>query len=725
MNRLGRRSVLRGAAWLGVGLAAMSERAAYAAAHAPDPWSVDAAGIKVEPGLWPRSTPSAPGVHFENLRLRMPDGVRINVLVYLPEQVRAGVKVGAQLAADPYRNEPNGKLAREMIGQAQDGFASLYVDVRGTGGSEGVPADEYTVYEYDDLVHIVEWIARQPWSNGAVGMYGTSYSAFNSIWMAARYKPEPLKAIFVRGGTDDRYTDDCHSPGGIQMMVDNSWALGMITDNASPGAPDYDLHSKASLDRWNTPPWLDLFLHNQLDGPHYRRGSLAPDQYDLLTLPAFLAGGYLDMYQNYVPRIMRHAPGLTHGILGPWHHGMTWPGPVLDWRRMQSRWFDHFLNGRDNGVLAEPRVAYYMPGWRRQAFRDAGAIPGEWRFADAWPDSVFDPGKRLFLRPAAGLSEAEALKADPAPGQGGDLAELAPDASALKLTYHPATGGFANSIGPSTYEGYYGLDSRDDDAWGLAFDTPPLREPLEILGFVRAHLWASASAPQANWIVRVNDVAPDGTSYIVTYGFLNGTHRHSHTHPEPLPIDQMVELDFELFCTGYRFSPGHRVRIVVTNAYFPVVWPSPYPMTTTLFTGGDHPSYVALPVLAPTPSLPGSLPVLADHVQAAPGEGFDSMRSYEVYADKVSGVTRATFLMGEDRIGCEVSDADPARAALTIDTREEFHPLTGRRLVESHTVGALTSTVDSFRMDLTCTLSENGRTVRSRRWVTQVKREQV
>lgn len=726
MISLARRTLLR-RALMGGGLIAGA--ALSPSAFAADPgaalWSVDAGEVKVARGLWPGSDRMAPGVHFENLRLRMPDGVHINVLVFLPAKVRHGARVGAQMAADPYRNEPNGDLAREMIGQAQDGFASLYVDVRGSGGSEGVPSDEYAIDEYDDLVRIVEWIARQPWSNGAVGMYGTSYSAFNSIWMAARYKPKPLKAIFVRGGTDDRYTDDIHSPGGIQMMVDSSWALGMITDNAAPGAPDYDLNSKASLDRWNTPPWLSTFLRNQRDGPHYRRGSLAPDQYGLLTTPTYLAGGYLDMYQNFVPRIMKHAPAVTQGILGTWNHGMTWPGPVVDWRKMQSRWFDHYLHGADNGVPQEPRVAYYMPRWRRQAFRDAGAIPGEWRYANAWPESVFSPGKKFFLRPSQALGEAAALKADPAPGQGGDLAELPPEPSALKLRYHPATGGFSNSIGPSTYEGYYGLDSREDDAWGLRFDTPPLREPMEILGFVKARLNVASTAPQANWIVRVNDVAPDGTSYIVTYGFLNGTHRHSHVDLEPLTPDQRVAIDVELFCTGYRFEPGHRIRVVVTNAYFPVVWPSPYPMVTTLFTGGPEAAFVALPVLEAAASLPGALPVLADHVAALGQTPDDAMSSYATTRDIVTGEVKTTFQMGADLIGCSVRESDPAHAALTIKTHDSFHPLQGRRLVEMHTQGALRSTQDRFQMDLTCTLTENGRTVRSRRWTTDVPREGV
>jgi len=722
MKFLHRRAVLRQAALLAAaGFIPPPARAARQTR--PSLWSTDAGAIKVTPGPWPTPTNLAPDVHFENILLRMPDGVHLNAILYMPAAAaKSGSRFGTQLSADPYRTEPNGWAHRDMTGQAQDGFASIYLDVRGSGGSEGIPADEYQPAEYDDIVHVIDWISRQPWSNGGVGMYGTSYSAFNSIWTAAWYKPPALKAIFVSGGTDDRYTDDIHSPGGIQMMVDNSWALGMITDNATPGAPTYNLTNQAAMDRWNTAPWLSIFLDNQLDGPHYRRGSLAPDQYGLLTTPAYLCGGYLDMYQNYVPRIMRHAPAFTRGILGPWHHGMTWPGPVMNWRAIQSHWFDYYLNGKENGVPDEPRVAYYMPKWRREKFRDAGPIQGEFRFAAAWPDTVFNPEKKFYLRPSQPLSVAVALAMDPSPGQGGDLAELPPDASALKLRYYPATGGFSESIGPSTYEGYYGLDSREDDTWGLSFDTPPLRTPLEMLGFARAHLFVATTAPQANWIVRINDVAPDGTSYIVSYGFLNGTHRTSHTHPTPIPPGETIELNFDLFCKGYCFSPGHRIRVVVTNAYFPVVWPSPYPMVTTLFTGGFHASYIALPVLGPLQNLPGQLPILSESIGT---NADDAMTSYRKWQDMITGETKADFQMGNDEIGCAVSNIDPAHATLTVKTSETFKPLDRSRTIITHTEGALRSTRNNFRMDVTCTLTENSKVIRTRTWTKEVKRQFV
>ena len=113
-----------------------------------------------------------------------------------------------------------------------------------------------------------------------------------------------------------RYTDDIHFPGGAMLMVDNSWAIGMVGSNAMPGAPDFPLYSETSMDRWDTPPWLMGFLRHQRYGPYWERASLAP-RYERLQTPTFVAGGYLDIYQNFVMRIMRHSPAISRGVLGP------------------------------------------------------------------------------------------------------------------------------------------------------------------------------------------------------------------------------------------------------------------------------------------------------------------------------------------------------------------------------------------------------------------------
>jgi putative CocE/NonD family hydrolase len=728
-----RRRLLRQIAALsaaGLWLEDTGVRSAIAAPARAPLWAHDAAGLRVSPGLWATAGRLPPGVHFESLRLEMPDGVRIAALLYLPDPARRR-SVPAAMHVVPYRQEPSGIAAgmntyNSTMGYlAAHGYAEIYVDVRGTGGSEGVPTDEYTVEEHADTVRIIDWLSKQRWSNGAVGMYGTSYSAFNSVQIASEYHPPALKAIFALCGTDDRYTDDIHHPGGIMLMVDNSWVLGMVTSNATPAAPDFELNSKAALDRWNTPPWLQVYLHHQLDGPHWRRGSLARD-YSRLKTPTFLGGGYLDIYQNFVPRIMRYSPAVSMGIMGPWHHSMTWPGPVLDWAALRVRWFDHWLKGIDTGMLREPRVSFYLPEWRRQRFRDDGPIPGDWRFLDAFPDTVYAPTDRLYLRPSPELPRDVALGQDPAPGRGGTLGEMAGPASALKLRYHPGRGGTNDSFGPDPSEGYYGVDARDENVYGLCFDTPPLKQPLEMLGFAHAHLYVSATAPLANWIVQLFDVAPDGTSYFVSRGYLNGSHRRSHVSPEPLVPNEMVAIDVHLNCSGYRFSPGHVIRTVVTNAEFPVVWPSPYPMTTTLYTGGDQASFIALPVLPALKYREGHLPILADAV--TPGETWrsgDGVKAYTLTRDLISGETVAYYEMGDDKLWCRVKDDDPARASMTQVSSVVHTPEGAARRIETQARSSLTSTADSFTMDIECTLLENDRVVRVRRWQDTVRREWV
>jgi len=688
-----------------------------------DLWCAAAGDVKVSPGPWSRPDNLSPGVHFESLRLRMPDAVDLTAQVYLPDSVRRGEKVPATLITDPYRREPRGGGARDLDGQARHGYAAVYVDVRGSGGSEGIPADEYSVEEYEDTTRIVDWLSKQPWSNGNVGMYGISYSAFNSLWMAAAIKPPALKAIFLRAGTDKRYTDDVHYPGGTMVMVNHAWALGMLTSNATPGAPDYDLTSRASLVRWDTPPWLQGFIRQQIDGPYWQRGSLAPD-YSRLTTPTFLAGGTLDKYQNFVPRIMKSSPAVTKGILGPWHHSMTWPGPVVDWSALRLRWFDHWLKGKDTGVLNEPKLSFYMPDWQRQTFRFQGAIPGEWRHLNDWPDTALAPAARFYLRPDPETPPTAALDADSGPGRGGALSEATGPASALKLRYHPGRGGSDQSFGPTGGNGYYGIDSRDEDPYGLCFDTPPLQAPVEILGFVKANLFVSTTAPLANWILRVHDLAPDGTSYLVTRGFLNGCHRRSHTRPERLTPGEVYEIAVESMCMAYKFPAGHRIRVIVTNADFPVIWPSPHPMTTTIYTGGDRPSHVLLPVLPTQRYLSGALPVLADSIQKLPqGErAGDTVADYQLTRNYATGVASATFKLTRELIECRVNERNPAEASVRV-TASAPHRAADGRSIETRAEGTLRSTIDHFLLDMECTLVENGKVIRTRRWKDEVRRE--
>jgi hypothetical protein len=150
-----------------------------------------------------------------------------------------------------------------------------------------------------------------------------------------------------------------------------------------------------------------------------------------------LAGGYLDICQNFVPRIMKNSPAVTKGILEPCSHALEEPGPKIDWGALQPSWFDHWLKGVETRILREPRVSFYLPSWRRESLSFGGEIPGEWRHLNEWPERAFTPTDRLCLRPVPELPPAELLRQEVAPGQGVRLSELSGPGSAVRLCYTP------------------------------------------------------------------------------------------------------------------------------------------------------------------------------------------------------------------------------------------------------------------------------------------------
>ena len=471
-----------------------------------------------------------------------------------------------------------------------------------------------------------------------------------------------------------------------------------------------------------------------------------PD-YGRLKIPAFLMAGWLDGYHNFVPRIMRHAPAPTKGLVGPWPHAYPYkahPGPEIDARRqLIMPWWDRWLKGKENGILDQPRVASYQMKWFEPSLRleEIDAIPGSLRHLDSWPDSAFEPPQRLFLAPDPGATGRGGAARDEAedasrPGRGGTLEEVAPRTAALSLRYRPGVGTRSKTWAPNG-DGTYGMDQRQDDIFGLAFDGGPLRAPVEILGFARARLFVSATAPVANWIVRLCDVAPDGTSHYVSKGVLNGTHRRSHTDPEPLVPGEVYELAIELHCTAWTFDAGHRIRVVVTNADWPVLWPSPHRMTTSLHLGGDRPSHVDLPVCSAR-SLPGpefQKPPAPEYPVEV--EGREAPFVWRVTRDDSKEETIFRLERGWETTrhpagirGSEgqvfqarVSDRDPADASLEVDAF--YIGRSGARSVEARGTGSLRSTSDSFVFDVTCTLLQNGKTIRRRRWQDRAPRRLV
>jgi len=518
------------------------------------------------------------GIEIREARIPMPDGVRLAADLYMPADGRSGERLPVLLEYLPYRKtESRGDRYSRFSYFVQHGYVVARVDIRGTGNSEGKLVDyEYTEQEQQDAESVIDWLSKQPFSSGAVGMFGLSWGAFNSIHMAMR-NPPALKAIIALMGTDDIYQDDVHFMDGILHF--DSYEIAQDVENTVPGAPDFIIDDRYFRDRFDTEPWLMVYKRQQRDGDFWNRASLN-ERYHSIEVPTFVIGGWYDGYRDSVPRMLQHLRAPVKAMIGPWAHAWpndAYPNPPMEWRHEAVRWFDHWLKGRDTGILAEPRFAVYVRRWHPPGVELTEA-PGEWRFEDGWP---LERGRGRVLHARADHTLGNTPSAE----------------GSHELAYVPSEG--VEAGGSVMWWGDFAPDQRPTDSMSLVYDSEPLDGDIEILGFPRVTLHASASAPHANWYARLSDIAPDGSATLITGAALNGAHRGSATEPETLEPGEVYSLDIEMHFTSWIFPRGHRVRLSISNAQWPMFWPTPYPMTTTLHLGGAAGTRLLLPVVDP------------------------------------------------------------------------------------------------------------------------------
>jgi len=518
---------------------------------------------------------------IENTWIPMPDGVQLAARIWLPEDAEAD-PVPALLEFLPYRKRDFMRARDEPMHHyfAGHGYASVRVDIRGSGDSDGLTLDEYTEAEHDDATAVIEWLAAQPWCSGAVGMFGISWGGFNSLQVAAR-QPPALKAIITLCAADDRYADDAHYMGGCLLNENLIWGSAFFMYHLLP--PDPDIVG----DRWRE-MWLErlenavLFpahwLGHQRRDDFWKHGSVCED-YSAVTCPVYAIGGWADGYSNAVPRLLEGLDVPRKGLIGPWahvfpHNGV--PAPAIGFLQEALRWWDHWLKGVDTGIMDEPLYRVWMQdSLAPQPQYDER--PGRWIAEPGWPSDNVTP--HALALDAAGL-----------------LIPGAAEEALLEVVSPPATGITAGSWCAMGSEGEMPIDQRPDDGRSLVFDSEALDEPLEIMGAPELHLVFESNRPVAHVIVRLNDVFPDGTSARVSYGVLNLSHRESHEHPEPLVPGQRTEATIRLNDIAHRFAAGNRVRVAISTAYWPIVWPTPEWVTLGVHTGA---SSVVLPVRAP------------------------------------------------------------------------------------------------------------------------------
>ncbi|MFT2707631.1 CocE/NonD family hydrolase [Clavibacter zhangzhiyongii] len=486
----------------------------------------------------------------------MPDGARLHARIWAPA---TDAPVPALLEYVPYRLDDwtAPRDSERHPWYAAHGYASIRVDIRGTGSSDGLFVDEYSAQELDDGVAVIEWIAAQDWCTGAVGVFGISWGGFNGLQLAAR-APSALKAVVTVCSTDDRFDNDVHYMGGAVLGIDMAaWGATMFAFNSRPPRPE--VVGDGWVERWRerleanrpmTPTWL---AHQERDD-YWRHGSVCEDYSDI-SAAVLAVGGWADPYRDAVLRLVENLPGPAKGIVGPWSHqypdrGLA-PGPSIGFLQETLRWWDRWLKGVDTGVEADPALRAFLS----DSEPPATSYPertGRWVAAASWP-------------PPASVAASPVLPLTVFHGP-------VPAGEAVVVRSPQRTGLDAGRFFPFGNATDLPPDQRAEDGLSVCFDLL-LDERLDVLGNVLVDLAITSDLPDANVVVRLCDVAPDGASTLVTRGALNLNKRIDRARIDPMVPGEEAVVRVPLVSTGHAFPAGHRLRIAVSSAYWPWIWP--------------------------------------------------------------------------------------------------------------------------------------------------------
>jgi hypothetical protein len=656
----------------------------------------------------------------EHITIAAPDGIRLAATLYFPD---GDGPWPALLEALPYRKDDISDHSTWYEGFASAGYVACRLDLRGTGSSEGLALDEYTATERADLAAVVDWLSSQPWSTGAVGMFGTSYSGFNSLQLATD-RPPALKAIVSIFASDDRFGDDVHYMGGVLKALDIvDYPTYMVALNALPPVPA--IYGDGWREEWKSriegaEPWILKWLEHQTHDDYWRYGS-AREEIGRIQAATMIVGGWADGYTNVALRSFPRLRAPKRLLLGPWSHAdveTCRPGPNIDLDAEMIRWWDRWLKGVENGIDDEPPIVVYQ---QRSTLPDPvrPLVNGEWRFEPTWPPERLRPSE---------LRLADAERGGLASSGGSDGSEAI---DVLEVRGDVGVTAWISCAGAMPWG--QSSDQRPDELHSLTYTWPALPEELEIMGHPVLRVRVTSDEPVAYLAAKVCDVFPDGTSSLVVRGVLNLTHRSSRSDPEPLVSGEPVDIELDLEDVAWTFEAGHRIRLDLAGSDWPNTWGPPAAATLAIHRGTgtlELPVLEGPPPAAPTPELRPS-----DLGQGDPTSKRDGgWVRWEVVDDVLGGERRVVVGSGGDHDAegdgpsirdeyggtVAISPHDPggSRADGVADLEICWPEATCRARSEVR----LVSDDATYRIEIDLTAWEDGQEIARRTWEREIPR---
>lgn len=509
-------------------------------------------------------------IRRDTAMVAMRDGVKLATDVYRDD---AAARAPVVLIRTPYDRTKQKGTAERWV---KAGYVFVAQDCRGTRASEGVLAPYNN--EGQDGFDTIEWLTRQPWCNGRVGMVGGSYVGAVQ-WQAAVENPPGL-AVIAPQATWSSFYRNLYLGGAVRLSLISGWLAGNMPKPV--GAKSNDMSGAlmrlplSDVDEaigWPI-PWLDAYLTHPEPNGFWTRLDLS-GRLPELQLPALHVVGYYDFFSresvdNFMIMQKQSRDPQTRRrqrlVLGPWDHGTIGKSKVaevefgseaaLDVGAIQLDWFDRYLK-QDSAAQANPfpPVRYFSMG--DDVWRDAQTWPPEGFIATSFylhshgRANTRQGNGRLSLAAPTDAQPSDAFRADPAqPVPACPVTEARPIKAAV--------------WGPVDQSA---LEDRDDV---LVYSTQPLTEPLTFAGNLEAKLFVSADTPDADWVVKVVDVRPDGVAINLATGILRGRYRNSLLKPELMKPGEVYEMTVDLGPCAATIAKGHQLRVDICGSLFPL-----------------------------------------------------------------------------------------------------------------------------------------------------------
>ncbi|MDB5339148.1 MAG: putative hydrolase, CocE/NonD family [Planctomycetaceae bacterium] len=482
----------------------------------------------------------------KHVMIPMRDGVKLSAYMFFPKGDGPWPVVYEQ------RYAPSRDVAtRQAMGRlAEGGFVVCIENFRGSQLSEG----KWRGYralgwgELQDGYDTVEWLAKQPWSTGKIGTFGSSQAGFAQNFLAVTQPPHLTCQYMIDTGLSLYH--EGYRIGGTTRPERFKGMAGVCREKGD----NLDL-----MKEWFAHPTFDDYWKQEDCSLHF----------DKMNVPCFTIGSWYDFMcigcvDSYVGRRNHGGPNSRQTqqlVLGPWLHGrykdinkvaeMTYPeNAKYPHEAHMKRWFDHYLRGVDNGAEKDPAVRYYVMG----AIGEDQAPGNEWRTAGNWP--IAAQATSYYLQPEGKLT----------------LTVPTADSSETKFLADPL---HPNTIPAGGFPGAKDARGFEQQAEVRTFTTDVLTEPVEWTGKIQTELFVTSSAKDTDFIVRVSDVYPDGRSILIMDYIRRARYREGYEREVFMEADKIYKVAFDIGWFSQNFNKGHRIRVTVASTGAPFFEPNP------------------------------------------------------------------------------------------------------------------------------------------------------